>query len=107
MEQAFRERFYGFGRSSIGASSMSSEPDPAIAHVCPHVDKNDPRCQQRFRMGELDAMYRYCLGGYYGCVLFHRLNREAHYGPPNANAGAGPRPLTIHGRAPGIHRTGS
>lgn len=74
---------------------MAPEPDPALSHVCPHVDKNDPRCQVRFRMGELDAMYRYCLGGYYGCVFFHRINRET------AQRARGAQPVTVHGQPPG------
>lgn len=51
-------------------------PDPALGHACPHLERNDPRCQERFRVAELDAMYRYCIGGFYGCRLFHRINRE-------------------------------
>jgi hypothetical protein len=81
------------------ARAMPPEPDPALGHLCPHVDKNDPRCQSRFRMGELDVMYRYCLGGFYGCVLFHRINREAAYGSA--------QPVTVHGRPLGVRRTGS
>ena len=76
------------------------ETTPANAcppHACPHVDKNDPRCQERFRMAELDAMYRYCLGGYYGCRLFHRINREESH-PPRTAAEPRPQPVTIHGR---------
>lgn len=83
---------------------MAVKPDPALAHACPHVDRNDPRCQERFRMGELDAMYRYCLGGFYGCVLFHRINREAQYGSSASLPGVGLQPMTIHGRTPGLRR---
>jgi hypothetical protein len=83
---------------------MATTSDPALAHACPHVDRNDPRCQERFRMGELDAMFRYCLGGYHGCVLFHRINREAHYGNAASLPGAGLQPMTVHGRAPGLRR---
>lgn len=52
-------------------------------------------------MGELDSMFRYCLGGYYGCVLFHRINREMAY----RNTPARAQPVTIHGRAQGIRRS--
>lgn len=71
---------------------MPPAPDPALSHACPHLEKNDSRCQERFRMAELDAMYRYCMGGFYGCPLFHRLNREGKYPLP-------PQQVTVHGRA--------
>lgn len=71
---------------------MSPAPDPALSHACPHLEKNDSRCQERFRMAELDAMYRYCMGGFYGCPLFHRLNREGKHPLP-------PQQVTLHGRA--------
>lgn len=87
----------------MGADRMPASVDPALSHVCPHVDRNDARCQQRFRMGELDSMYRYCLGGYYGCVLFHRLNREATHGSVASRA-AQPQPVTLHGNALGVRR---
>jgi hypothetical protein len=45
-------------------------------------------------MAELDAMYRYCLGGFYACPLFHRINREEKY-PPRAA-----QQVTVHGRQP-------
>jgi hypothetical protein len=72
-----REMMLGsnFGRSRMDGVAMQNAPDPALGHACPHLDKNDPRCQDRFRMAELDAMYRYCLGGFYGCPMFHRINR--------------------------------
>ena len=94
-----REMMLGgnFGRSRMDGVAMQNAPDPALGHACPHLDKNDPRCQDRFRMAELDAMYRYCLGGFYGCPMFHRINREETHQPRAAPA---PRtqPLTIHGR---------
>jgi hypothetical protein len=71
---------------------MPTAPDPALSHACPHLEKNDPRCQERFRMAELDAMYRYCMGGFYGCPLFHRINREEKHPLPA-------QPVTVHGRA--------
>ena len=71
---------------------MQAAPDPSLAHACPHVEKNDPRCQERFRMAELDAMYRYCLGGFHGCPLFHRINREERHPPRPAQQ------VTVHGR---------
>lgn len=74
---------------------MAPEPDPALSHLCPHVERNDSRCQSRYRMAELDSMYRYCTGGFYGCVLFHRINREVNYGTPSR-----PQGLTVHGRSP-------
>lgn len=75
---------------------MPGEPDPALGHACPHVDKNDPRCQERFRMAELDAMYRFCLGGHYGCRLFHRINREESRRP--APLRPEPQQVTVNGR---------
>ncbi len=72
---------------------MPNAPDPSLAHACPHVETNDPRCQERFRMAELDAMYRYCLGGFHGCPLFHRINREERHAPRPAQQ------VTVRGRA--------
>ena len=81
---------------------MPPENDPTLSHACPHVDRNDPRCQERFRMGELDAMYRYCLGGFYGCRLFHRINREDAFRAAGerrpARPDAAPQQVTVHGR---------
>lgn len=71
-------------------------PDPALSHACPHLERNDPRCQDRFRMAELDAMYRYCMGGFHGCPLYHRLNREDRYRPKPAPPA--PQQVTVHGR---------
>lgn len=85
---------------------MPEDFDPALSHVCPYVDKNDPRCHTRFRMRELDAMYRYCLGGYYGCVLFHRFNREATYGTAASNLSSGLQSVTIDGRPAPVRRSG-
>ena len=78
---------------------MPNAPDPSLAHACPHVEKNDPRCQERFRMAEIDAMNRYCLGGWYGCRLFHRINREQSH--PARTAPVPPQQVTVHGRARG------
>jgi hypothetical protein len=80
----------------MGAPRMPL-PDPLPSHACPHVAKDDPRCQERFRMAEIDAMYRYCLGGWYGCKLFHRINREQSH--PQRAAPAPPQQVTVHGRA--------
>jgi len=46
-------------------------------------------------MAELDAMYRYCLGGYYGCKLFHRINREETH-PARSTQPA--QEVTVNGR---------
>ena len=72
---------------------MPNAPDPSLAHACPHLEKDDPRCQERFRMAELDAMYRYCLGGFHGCPLFHRINREERHAPRAAQQ------VTVRGSA--------
>jgi hypothetical protein len=50
-------------------------------------------------MAEIDAMYRYCLGGWYGCKLFHRINREQSH--PQRAAPAPPQQVTVRGRARG------
>ncbi len=54
-------------------------------------------------MGELDAMYRYCLGGYYGCRVFHRINRDEAFRSiadrrPAPGAAAKTQQVTVHGR---------
>jgi hypothetical protein len=50
-------------------------------------------------MAEIDAMYRYCLGGWYGCKLFHRINREQSH--PQRAAPAPTQQVTVHGRTRG------
>jgi hypothetical protein len=75
-------------------------PDPALGHACPHLERNDPRCQERFRVAELDAMYRYCIGGFYGCRLFHRINREDSVRAlAERRAPAQPQQVTVRGRS--------
>ena len=71
-------------------------PHPTLGHACPHVDRNDPRCQARFSMAELGDMYRYCVGGFHGCALFHRINREDTY--RQRTTPAVPQQVTVHGR---------
>ena len=50
-------------------------------------------------MAELGDMYRYCVGGFHGCALFHRINREQSH--PQRTAPAPAQQVTVHGRARG------
>ena len=67
---------------------------------CPHVDRNDARCGHRFRLGRIEQALDVCFGGFHGCPMFHRINRElgARTAPMcahPANAELAPAALTI------------
>lgn len=51
--------------------------DPAAdPPSCPHVDRNDARCGHRFSIGRIEQALDVCFGGFHGCPMFHRINRE-------------------------------
>jgi len=43
---------------------------------CPHVNRNDIRCANRFSLGRVEQAYAICFGSYRGCPMYHRINRE-------------------------------
>ena len=43
---------------------------------CPHVNRNDLRCATRFSLGRIDQAFCVCFGAFYGCPMYHRINRE-------------------------------
>jgi len=70
---------------SLGAFDADAELDEtqdAITDLgadlpsCPHVDRNDARCGHRFRLGRIEQALDVCFGGFHGCPMFHRINRE-------------------------------
>lgn len=43
---------------------------------CPHVDDNDSRCGNRFRLGRLEQAFDVCFGTYHVCPMYHQINQE-------------------------------
>ena len=68
---------------------------------CPHIDRDDNRCRERFTLRGAEAVFSVCCGGQHGCMIFHRLNMESAYGtldaprPAIRRATAVPTPLTV------------
>lgn len=63
------------GRSpGTGADGASHGRD---AGVCPHVNRNDPRCSSRFSLGRMEQAFSVCFGAFHGCPMYHRINAEA------------------------------
>lgn len=44
--------------------------------ACPHINRDDHRCNNRFRLGRLDQAFCVCFGAYRSCLMYHRINRE-------------------------------
>ena len=51
---------------------------------CPHIDRGDHRCAQRFTLANAVDAFAVCCGGQHGCAIFHRLNMEQAYGTLDA-----------------------
>lgn len=71
---------------------------------CPHINRNDPRCGDGFRLTGLSRAFGVCLGAFNGCPMYHRLNSELKR---NARAGSAVPSdrfvlLTAHGHSPRI-----
>lgn len=69
---------------------------------CPHIDRDDPRCRERFTLAGAEQAFAVCCGGQHGCVVFHRLNMEASLGtldapkpPVRRPVAAAATPLTV------------
>lgn len=80
-------------------------PAPSIQRAesesrgCPHIDRDDDRCQWRFSLRQLDQALSVCFGSYHGCAIFHRINGElgeAAEGHPCSC----PRPADVAGVLP-------
>ena len=70
---------------------MDSMHDPGH---CPHIDRDDPRCRERFTLAGAEQAFAVCCGGQHGCVVFHRLNMERNLGTLDAPKPAIRRPVT-------------
>jgi hypothetical protein len=66
---------------------------------CPHIDRDDPRCRERFTLEGAEQAFAVCCGGQHGCVVFHRMNMERALGTLDAPKPAVRRnpatPLTV------------
>ena len=68
---------------------------------CPHIDRGDHRCAQRFTLANAVDVFAVCCGGQHGCAIFHRLNMEQAYGtidapkPPMRRVAPVATPLTV------------
>jgi len=74
---------------------MASSDDPMRdpAH-CPHIDRGDNRCSQRFTLGNAEQAFAVCCGGQHGCAVVHRMNMAQAYG-------------TLDAPKPAVRRTGA
>lgn len=52
---------------------------PADESVCPHIDRNDPRCGAKFTLSGVTDAFGLCCGGHHGCATFHRINMELRF----------------------------
>ncbi len=62
---------------------------------CPHIDRDDHRCHERFTLGAAEQVFSVCCGGQHGCMIFHRLNMESAYGTLDAPRTFVRRPVTV------------
>ena len=76
---------------------------PADESVCPHIDRNDPRCGEKFTLTGVTDAFGTCCGGQHGCAIFHRINMELRFrdaargeshGPAGRGAGASASPTS-------------
>jgi hypothetical protein len=57
---------------------------------CPHVDRNDPRCNSRFSLGRIDQAFCVCFGAFHACPMYHQINADLSGNrPPLPAVGAG------------------
>ncbi|UCD76460.1 MAG: hypothetical protein JSV91_05955 [Phycisphaerales bacterium] len=76
---------------------------------CPHVDRNDPRCNSRFSLGRLDQAFCVCLGAFHACPMYHQINADLSAAGTGAVAEI-PLPVvgvTIGGLDAALRATGS
>jgi hypothetical protein len=80
------------------------------SHACPHVDRNDMRCGNRFSLGRIEQAYDVCFGSYLGCPMFHRINSELARLKSDAEGSIDRPPLvaiTIHAAGQPLRATGA
>ena len=44
--------------------------------ACPHVNRDDHRCNSRFRLDRIDQAYGVCFGAFHACPMYHQINGE-------------------------------
>jgi hypothetical protein len=44
--------------------------------ACPHVNRDDPRCASRFRLGRIEQAFAVCFGAYHACPMYFGINRD-------------------------------
>lgn len=99
-------------------SPSPSRPESRGTPECPHVDRNDHRCGERFCLSALESMFSLCCGGYHACAVYHRINMELNYGtareparrsvrPGAFGASSGAQQLTANGRPIEFRATGT
>ena len=55
---------------------MKDERHGNQSGVCPHVDRNDCRCGNRFSLGRIEQAFGVCFGTYHVCPMYHQINQE-------------------------------
>lgn len=83
---------------------------PPSHGVCPHVDRDDPRCASRLNLGRLDQAYSVCFGAFHLCPMYHRIgaeDRAARSSPQPLVETLRTTPLTCHGQPLPLRATGS
>jgi len=41
--------------------------------MCPHFERNDPRCAARFNLDRIRDVFEQCLGDYTSCPIYYQL----------------------------------
>ncbi len=86
---------------------MDDGTTPAGACACPHINRDDQRCGNRFTLTRLDQAFTVCLGSFNACPMYHRINCEIS-SARNENVGCMPRvTLTTNGSTSTLRRTGT
>lgn len=80
---------------------------PALARACPHLDRDDARCQSRFGIARLDQVFSVCLGTYAACPMFHLIRREDDTTARSRRERAPFITVTAHGRPLPLRPTGT
>jgi len=44
--------------------------------VCPHVDRNDARCANRFNLRRMEQAMSVCFGAYHACPMYQQINAD-------------------------------
>jgi hypothetical protein len=73
--------------------------------ACPHVNRDDQRCNTRFQLDRIEQAFCVCFGAFHACPMFHQINAELA-------EEAAPRPaavirVTAYGSAVPLRATGT